>query len=633
MLEYKNPDQEKDSPDSAINKVKVIGIGGAGANVLDRIALEGMEDAELLSLNTDIRALNTSVANEKIQLGKNLTQGLGAGGDPEVGLQAVQDSAAEIAEALSGRKLVFICAGLGGGTGSGATPQVARIAQEQGAFVVVFVNMPFSFEGKRRQEQAAAALKELQGVSNALITFDNDRMGSLVLPKEGIQQAFAAADQIISQSVRAVTTLVAQPGLIRIGMDELLTALKNHNSRCLFGFGQAKGENRAIEALNRAMKSPLLDKGALLERASNLIVHVAGGDNMTLFEVELLMKELSKHVEDDAQILFGTGSDKGLGDQVAVTIISSMGGPILPDGGDDDGGGGGGKSPLTTAPAGAVTAASAVASTAAAASGAVESSASAADEVVEAASEPVPEPEPIPEPEPEPATAAADPEVITAVAPEPEPIPELEPLPELDLQLEPEPEPVPDPEPELIPEPEPEPEIPTEVQPEFNEPEPPPGLEHEAEIEEPTFEPTAAPADEAEPVPSIIDMLSPKPTPAEDATPEPLPEPAPAPAPIAAPEPEPVPQAPPTPKPAPEPLLEPVAVDPEPVPEPLPDPLPAPAAAKKPTPKPAPEAPIQEELLPEKKEPRGRFDKTEPTVVDGEDLDIPSFLRNKGLAG
>ncbi|MGI9239274.1 MAG: cell division protein FtsZ, partial [Verrucomicrobiales bacterium] len=227
MLEYTNPDQEKTSPDAAYNKVKVIGIGGAGANVLDRIALEGMEDAELLSLNTDIRALNTSVANEKIQLGKERLHGLGAGGDPDEGRQSALEAAGEITEVLRGRKLVFICAGLGGGTGSGATPEIARIAQEQGAFVVVFVNMPFSFEGKRRQDQANAALAKLQSVANALITFDNDRMGSLVLPKEGIQQAFAAADQIISQSVRAVTTLVAQPGLIRIGMDELLTALKN----------------------------------------------------------------------------------------------------------------------------------------------------------------------------------------------------------------------------------------------------------------------------------------------------------------------------------------------------------------------------------------------------------------------
>ena len=277
MLEYeRNPSDGKSV--LAPGQVKVIGIGGAGSNVLDRIALEGMDEAELLTLNTDVRALNTSVASDKIQIGKSLTHGLGAGGDPERGEEAAKESLDEIRAAVEGKSLVFICVGLGGGTGSGAAPVVAKLASQAGAFVVAFVTVPFSFEGRRRISQAQSSLAKLEACTNGLVTFDNDRMGGLVLPTDGIQHAFSAADQVISQSVRAITKLVSQPGLVRIGMDDLLTALKNDSSRCLFGFGQAEGENRAQDALKAALKSPLLDQGRMLDYSSSLIAHVCGGD-------------------------------------------------------------------------------------------------------------------------------------------------------------------------------------------------------------------------------------------------------------------------------------------------------------------------------------------------------------------
>ncbi|MDC0201514.1 cell division FtsZ family protein, partial [Verrucomicrobia bacterium] len=325
MLEY---ERKPADGESALDpeKVKVIGIGGAGSNVLDRIALhERMDDGELLVLNTDVRDLVSSVAEDKIQLGKDLTQGLGAGGDPDLGEEAAKKTADEIRAALEGKSLVFICAGLGGGTGSGAAPVVAKIASELGAFVVGFVTMPFSFEGRRRLEQAESALAQMEKCTNALMTFDNDRMGGLINQKEGIQQAFAAADQIIGQSVGAITKLVAQPGLVRIGMDDLLTALKNDSSRCLFGFGQASGDNRAQEALKSALKNPLLDRGQMLNQSSSLIAHISGGETTTLFEVEILMNELSKYVNDDAHILFGVSSDKKQGESLSLTIISSIG--------------------------------------------------------------------------------------------------------------------------------------------------------------------------------------------------------------------------------------------------------------------------------------------------------------------
>ncbi len=304
--------------------VKVIGVGGAGSNVLDQIALDGMEDAELICMNTDVRTLKTSTAHSKVQIGKQLTRGLGAGGDPELGILAAEEAESEIRAALRGQNMVFICTGLGGGTGSGAAPTVSRIAKEEGAFVVVFATMPFSFEGRRRIQQAETSLKLLERSADALITFENDRMGELVLPKEGIQQAFGNADKIISQSVRAITNVVTQPGLIQIGMDDLLTALKNPVSRCLFGYGAAKGKNRAAEALKIAMRSPLLDRGKLLEKSRNALVHVVGGSSMSLYEVELLMNEMSKNVGNETQILFGAATDEKMEDNLSVTIISSL---------------------------------------------------------------------------------------------------------------------------------------------------------------------------------------------------------------------------------------------------------------------------------------------------------------------
>lgn len=326
MIEYHQAEQGEFSDTSEFG-VKVIGIGGAGANVLDRMALEGSDDAELLTLNTDIRALSTSVSSQKIQLGSTLLKGMGTGGDPTLGKQAAIEAVDEIRKAVRSSKMVFVCVGLGGGTGSGAAPEVCRIAREEGVFLVVFATMPFSFEGERRMGQARTALEQIARYANAVISFDNDRMGELIVPKDGVAQAFAAADKIISQSIRATMNVVFRPGIIRIGMDDLLSALDSDDSRCLFGYGVAKGDNRSHEALEQALKCPLLDRGKLLNDARSVLVQVAGGDTMTLFEVQLVMEEVAKHVGKDTQILFGTGTDKRLGNSLTVTIISSIAGP------------------------------------------------------------------------------------------------------------------------------------------------------------------------------------------------------------------------------------------------------------------------------------------------------------------
>jgi len=306
--------------------IKVVGVGGAGCNVLDRIVLDGLDRADLIAINTDVQALASSVASTKVQLGRSVTRGLGAGGDPEVGYNAAYESADEIRQALRDARMIFVCAGLGGGTGSGAAPAVAQVARENGSLVLAFVTLPFAFEGKRRLAQANDALARLRENCDAVICFENDRLGDMVAPKAGIHQAFAAADQMISQSVRSITSLIQRPGLIRIGFDDLLAALRSPSGRCLFGFGESDSDNRAHDALTQALKNPLMNRGRMLADASHVLVQVSGGPGMTLTEVEILMQDLGKHIRDDTQIIFGTAVDSRMGNRLSVTLISSLAG-------------------------------------------------------------------------------------------------------------------------------------------------------------------------------------------------------------------------------------------------------------------------------------------------------------------
>src|SRR6478609_686250 len=304
--------------------IKIVSVGGAGLNALDRIVLDGLESADVVAINTDVQSLTSSVATRKVQLGRSVSRGLGSGGDPDVGYQAALESAEEIREALADASVIFICAGLGGGTGSGAAPYIAQAARETGALVIAFATLPFGFEGKRRNVQAREALARLSEFAHAVVCFENDRMGDLSSPQAGIHQAFAMADITISQSVRSIVNLIQQPGLIRIGFDDLLAALRTRNSRCLFGYGESDSDNRAHEALTQALKNPLMDRGRMLADATHVLVQVAGGPGMTLAEVEVLMQELGRHVNEETQILFGAVVDGRLGDRLNVTIISSL---------------------------------------------------------------------------------------------------------------------------------------------------------------------------------------------------------------------------------------------------------------------------------------------------------------------
>ena len=306
-------------------RIKVIGVGGAGSNALDRLVLEGSVNVDLVACNTDVQALAGSVAMQKIQLGRHVTRGLGAGGDPELGYSAAEEAAEEIRLVVEGVPLVIVCAGLGGGTGSGAAPMIVKTAREQNSLVLVCATLPFSFEGKRRSQQAQEALRAIQQYADAVMCFENDRMGELILPEAGIHEAFSGADHIVSQSVRAIIDLVNRRGLIHLGFDDLLSALRNHDSRCLFGYGEAIGRGRGKEALIQALKNPLMDRGSLLNQAANILVNIVGGNDLTLAEVQTVMEELARHIGEQTQLLFGAAVDPHMEGRLGVTLISSLG--------------------------------------------------------------------------------------------------------------------------------------------------------------------------------------------------------------------------------------------------------------------------------------------------------------------
>ncbi len=299
-------------------------MGGAGINVLDRLAHDGARHEDLVAVNTDLQSLTGSVAGKKIQLGKRVTRGLGAGGDPELGYAAAEEALDEIREALGNAGVVFLCMGLGGGTGSGAAPLIVQTAREAGAFVVVFATMPFQFEGRRRMQQAEEALAAIQQRAHAVICFENDRMGEALSPQAGIHEAFSNADRTVSESLLAMMGMVNRESLIQLGFDEVLSVLKQPNARCLFGYGVSDSEERAREALEAALRNPLMDRGRLLGESTSLIVQITGGPSMTLYEVETLMEEIGKLAGDKTQIMFGLGVDPQMGDQMSVMLFSSV---------------------------------------------------------------------------------------------------------------------------------------------------------------------------------------------------------------------------------------------------------------------------------------------------------------------
>jgi cell division protein FtsZ len=322
-----NRQYDRDNESASPVRIKVVGIGGAGSNILDRMVLDGSDEMQLIAVNTDVQSLAGSVATHKVQLGRTLTRGLGSGGDPELGLAAAQEATEEIRNALADGDLVIVCSGLGGGTGSGATPWVVQLAKEEKALVLVLVALPFTFEGRRRCAQAATSLEQLGSSADAVICFENDRMAEIALPRMGIHEAFAAADVTISRCIRAIVAIFRRPGLLKLGFDDVRAVLRGRDSRGLFGFGEAVGENRAHEALALALKNPLMNRGEMLHDSYHAIIYIRGGSNVTLGEVQIIMEELNRHINDRTKLFMGISVDPEMGQRLSVSIISSLGSP------------------------------------------------------------------------------------------------------------------------------------------------------------------------------------------------------------------------------------------------------------------------------------------------------------------
>lgn len=303
------PNAAAAAPTVPVTSVKIFGVGGAGLALLQRLAVMPLGSAELVAVGTDAQALVNSPAPRKVQLGREGTKGLGAGGDPLVGESAAKESAAEIRAECAGAQIVVVCAGLGGGTGSGAAPVVAHEAQRKGALVIGVVTLPLGGEGGKRRDQAAHALGRLARSCTAILCFENDRMNELGPEGATISDAFNAASNTLAGAVSAIVRMVSLPAVLRLGVDELVHLFEESGVRCEFGCGASSGQDRVRAAVEEALRSPLLEKGKLLGEAENVLVHITGDSALKLTEVHSALHQISSHVEDSAQIMLGVAID------------------------------------------------------------------------------------------------------------------------------------------------------------------------------------------------------------------------------------------------------------------------------------------------------------------------------------
>ncbi len=304
--------------------LKVAGVGGGGSNAVNRMVDAGLTGCEFIAVNTDAQALLMTDADVKLQIGANSTRGLGAGANPEVGQQAAHESRDELKEALKGADMVFVTAGEGGGTGTGAAPTVATIARELEAITVGVVTRPFSFEGRKRAEQAELGIRELRENVDTLIVIENDRLLQVVDRETSIVDAFRQADEVLRQGVQGITDLITIPGLVNLDFADVRTIMRDAGS-ALMGIGIASGENRAGEAARSAVSSPLLE--ASIEGATGILLNVTGGPDMGLFEVNEAAEVVTGAADQNANVIFGAVIDHGLKDEVRVTVIATGFGP------------------------------------------------------------------------------------------------------------------------------------------------------------------------------------------------------------------------------------------------------------------------------------------------------------------
>jgi len=308
------------TPQNYLAVIKVVGIGGGGGKAVNRMIEAGLKGVEFIAINTDSQDLFMSDADVKLDIGRKLTKGLGAGASPEIGKQAAMDSVSEIEEVLRGADMVFITAGEGGGTGTGAAPIVAKVAKDLGALTVGVVTRPFAFEGKRRSAQAEEGIENLRSEVDTLIVIPNDRLLSISDRSISLVEAFRSADQVLLSGVQGITDLITTPGLINLDFADVRSVMSGAGS-ALMGIGSARGESRASKAAELAVSSPLLE--ASIDGAHGVLLSIAGGSDLGLFEVHEAAEMVAKYAHPDANIIFGTQIDDTLGDEVRVTVIAA----------------------------------------------------------------------------------------------------------------------------------------------------------------------------------------------------------------------------------------------------------------------------------------------------------------------
>ena len=309
-----------DSDDNKNAVIKVIGVGGAGGNAVNRMIDDGVQGVSFIAANTDVQALNSNKAENKIQLGPKLTRGLGAGSHPEVGQKAAEESEQTIEDALKGADMIFITAGMGGGTGTGAAPVVAKIARETGALTVGVVTRPFSFEGPKRSKNAAEGITQLKQYVDTLVIIANNRLLEMVDKKTPMMDAFKEADNVLKQGVQGISDLITSTDYVNLDFADVKTVMENQGA-ALMGIGRASGENRTVEATKLAISSPLLEVS--IDGAKQVLHNINGGPDLTLFEAQDASEIVSKAAGDDVNIIFGTSINPNLGDEVVVTVIAT----------------------------------------------------------------------------------------------------------------------------------------------------------------------------------------------------------------------------------------------------------------------------------------------------------------------
>ena len=300
--------------------IKVIGVGGAGNNAVNRMIEAGIKGVDFISVNTDRQALQKSKAGTKIQIGEKITRGLGAGANPDIGAQSAEENKSEIAETLRGSDMVFVTAGMGGGTGTGAAPIVAQAAKEMGILTIGVVTKPFTFEGKKRLSQAERGIESLKGKVDSVVVIPNDKLLQIIDRKTSINEAFRMADDVLRQGVQGISDLIAVTGTVNLDFADVKTIMLN-TGMAHMGIGRASGENRAEDAAKQAVQSPLLETS--IEGARGVIINITGGEDLGLHEVNTAAELVQRSVDPEANIIFGTVTDPDMKDEIQITVIAT----------------------------------------------------------------------------------------------------------------------------------------------------------------------------------------------------------------------------------------------------------------------------------------------------------------------